>query len=535
GSAISFRSSLNSQMLVFMDDASQFAIDDDYGFLVFENLPKHADPLRVPFQPGPFNWSAQEPYPIVRKIKSWVGLDDPGQPWQHPAEVLLDDGTTKIDVLDYYSRSETRRLPYLDLMFENPGVGAELPIQLEYSETSIGDYVAGFAREDFAGIGEVLMWQAGAAEELTRFRECIPQTVIQGQGAVVVWQDGEVFQASVNQLESLQQQNKFFELDKGCRLQLVTFRASQVMPPTADVLENYPWKTQERRERGLVVMGPRIVLKLTLKNGDTHEITRLAAAPFFAPEDLPDGLRFELYHPEVKGRVDILEGPAGALACRVWQQKTARVVNNMELKPGEPVPTWSTGGGQRVWNMMLRRHQALDMTLDPEEDVRQTPVQQFDPNAQPTVSVRQRTTRSWSAPLPLPFDKGSDVAVLESNTSARWRMEFLDRYWFSGLDVFAHLRVEPGHEGFLMVSELGSRVQLTRKRTWLQVRLISLITQRDTQPILDGASAVAQIAAGALIGQRSHLSLQAEYTSTPAFVHALRFNLLYGFDYALLD
>ena len=434
GSAISFRSSLNSQMLVFMNDASEFAIDDDYGFLVFENVPQRADPLRIPFQPGPFNWSDQEPYPFVRTAKSWVGLDDLGQPWQHPPEVLFADDTTKIEVLDYYSRSETRRLPYLDLMFENPGVGAELPIQLEYREISIGDYVAGFARQDFAGIGEVLMWRAAAAEELSRFRECIPQTVVQGQGAVVVWQDGEVFQVSINELESLQKQDKAFELDDGCRLELVMFRASQVMPPTVDVLENYPWKTLERRERGLIVMGPRVVLKFTSQNGDTHEITRLANAPFFAPEDLPEGLRFELYHPEVKGRVDVLEGPSGTLACRVWQQKTARVVTNLELKVGESVPTWSTGGGDRVWNMMLRRHQPLDMALDPEENVRQSPVQQFDPKAQPTVSVRQRQTRSWSAPLPLPFDKDDRSGSQRVKIQVSWQQGSetrQDRFWLA--------------------------------------------------------------------------------------------------------
>jgi len=434
GSAISFRSSLNSQMLVFMDDASEFAIDDDYGFLVFENLPNRAEPLRVSFQPGPFNWDDRAPYPIIRKLKSWVGSDDLSRPWQHPPQVLHDDGTTKIEVVDFYSRSETRRLPYLDLMFENPGVGAELPIQLEYSETSIGDYVAGFARQDFAGIGEVLMWRAVEADDLTRFRECIPQTAVQGQGAVVVWQDGEVFQASVNRLEALQADGKSFQLDKGCRLELVTFRASQVMPPTADVLENYPWKTRERRERGLIVMGPRIVLKLTLANGETQEITRLSAAPFFAPEDLPDGWRVELYHPEMKGRVDILESPAGSLACRVWQQKTARVVNNLELKPGEPVPTWSTGGGQRVWNMLLRRHQPLDRDLDPREDVRRSPVQQFDPDAQPTVSVRQRTTRSWSAPLPLPFDKDDRSGSQRVKIQLSWQdgqEKRSDRFWLA--------------------------------------------------------------------------------------------------------
>ncbi len=111
GSAISDRGSVNSQMLVFLGQSNHVAIDMDQSTLNIADIPGRPEPLQVRFQPGPFNWSDLAPYPVVRRIKSWVGLDDPQKTWVHPPQVLYDDGKTKVEVVDYYSRSIVRAAP----------------------------------------------------------------------------------------------------------------------------------------------------------------------------------------------------------------------------------------------------------------------------------------------------------------------------------------------------------------------------------------------------------------------------------------
>ncbi len=134
GSAISDRGSVNSQMLVYLGDSNQLAIDMDQSILSVSNIPGRPTQLDVRFQPGPFNWSDLAPWPITRRVKSWFGLDNPTQTWQHPPQVIYNDGKTKLEVVDYYSRSSVVSTPYLGLRFYQPKFKLEIPVELEMEE-----------------------------------------------------------------------------------------------------------------------------------------------------------------------------------------------------------------------------------------------------------------------------------------------------------------------------------------------------------------------------------------------------------------
>lgn len=408
GSAVSFRSSLNSQMLVFKGDHSEFAIDQDYGFLEFENLPGEDGPVSVPFHPGPFNWNESEPIRLMRTMKSVVGLDDVSQPWQHPAERIYQNDKVAIDIVDFYARSEMRQLPCVKLQFRNPGIGAEMPIELEFLELVGGAYAAGFAREDFGGIGTVVFWSETSPQALDAFKQSVPETAIDEQtakdGALVVWVDGEPEQVRISQLQALRDRGEAFELDSGYRLALADYRSRSVSPPTREIYDRFPWKYLDQVESGLIPIGPRVTVELTPPESESPiEVTRLADAPFFNDAELPENVRLEFWHPESPGRVDILEGPNRQLACRVWQQKIGRVVHSGDLATGEEIDTWSTGGDDRIWKMTLQQYIPRD-EYDAVERTRQFAVRVFDRDAGKTTS-ESLTRHTWIAPLPLPFDK----------------------------------------------------------------------------------------------------------------------------------
>src|ERR1700722_3026446 len=166
GSAISDRGSVNSQMLVFLGQANHVAIDMEQSTINVADIPGRPEPFQVRFQPGPFNWSDLAPYPIMRRIKSWFGLDDPNKKWVHPPDVIYDDGKTKVEVVDYYSRSIIRAAPYLALDFSQPMIKAQIPIELELDERRQDLPVA---KASLMGMGEVLMWKSNEEDALAAF------------------------------------------------------------------------------------------------------------------------------------------------------------------------------------------------------------------------------------------------------------------------------------------------------------------------------------------------------------------------------
>jgi hypothetical protein len=339
GSAISDRGSVNSQMLVYLGDSNHLAIDMDQSILTASNIPGRPEQLDVRFQPGPFNWSDLAPWPITRRIKSWFGLDHPGQAWQHPPQVIYNDGKTKLEVIDYYSRSTVVGTPYLSLRFYQPKIKVEIPVELS---TRHGDP---FARAALGPMGDVVMWHTDQADGLTAFKECIPDRTVEGDGLVAFWWKGETTCASVKELKKLKEQHKRFELNDGLSVELAAYGESVDLQALI-------------RGQGLIApgpegedLGPTVELFVYEKGAGADgkesksRILRFAEYPYMPGGKQPVGFQAELYHPSVKGRVEILVAPGEKLAFRAWQKALGRVVASGDLEIGHSVDTFSMGGG----------------------------------------------------------------------------------------------------------------------------------------------------------------------------------------------
>ncbi|HEV8067454.1 MAG TPA: hypothetical protein VGP76_06945 [Planctomycetaceae bacterium] len=337
GSAISDRGSVNSQMLVYLGDSNQLAIDMDQSILSVSNIPGRAEQLDLRFQPGPFNWSDLAPWPITRRVKSWFGLDDPSQAWQHPPQVVYNDGKTKLEVIDYYSRSTVVGTPYLSLKFYQPRIKVEIPVDVStpygkpYATAPIGPM----------GLGEVVMWQASQADSLTAFKECKPDRSVEGDGMVAFWWKGETTCASVKELQKLKEQKKRFELNDGLTVELGAFSES------VDLQSLVHGRGMVAAEPGGEDLGPTVELIVYEKVAGKEEqskVLRFADLPYMPVAKQPAGFRADFYHPSVKGRVEILV-QGDKLAYRAWQKALQRVVASGDLEIGRTVETFSMGGG----------------------------------------------------------------------------------------------------------------------------------------------------------------------------------------------
>jgi hypothetical protein len=293
GSAISDRGSVNSQMLVYLGDSNQLAIDMDQSILSVSNIPGRAEQLDLKFQPGPFNWSDLAPWPITRRVKSWFGLDNPTQTWQHPPQVVYNDGNTKLEVIDYYSRSTVVGTPYLSLKFYQPRIKVEIPVDVStpygkpYATAPIGPM----------GLGEVVMWQASQADSLTAFKECKPDRSVEGDGMVAFWWKGETTCASVKELQKLKQQKKRFELNDGLTVELSAYSES------VDLQSLVHGQGMVPAEPGGEDLGPTVELIVYEKvagKEDKSKILRFAELPYMPVAKQPAGFRADFYHPSVK-------------------------------------------------------------------------------------------------------------------------------------------------------------------------------------------------------------------------------------------
>jgi hypothetical protein len=298
------------------------------------NIPGRPEQLDVKFQPGPFNWSDLAPWPITRRIKSWFGLNDSSQTWQHPPQVIYNDGKTKLEVIDYYSRSNVVGTPYLALKFYQPKIKVEIPVDLS---THHGEPVAKGA---LGPMGDVVMWQASPTDSLVAFKECKPDRSVEGDGMVCFWFKGETTCASVKELQKLKGQGKRFPLNDGLTVELNAFSDS------VDLRSLVRGQGMVPAEPGGEDLGPTVELFVYEKVGGKEEkskILRFAELPYMPVAKQPAGFRADFYHPSVKGRIEILV-KGEKLAYRAWQKGLKRVNASGDLEIGRTVETFSMGG-----------------------------------------------------------------------------------------------------------------------------------------------------------------------------------------------
>ena len=375
GSALTYVSSVNSQLLVHQGEQSDVGVDHDEGYLRVE-LPGRDDVLQYRVNFGPFNWEDQAPSPGWRKLQTALGRDNYPAPWQHPPVRVYADETTQVDIVNYYSRSEVHLVPYLSLDFKQTLQGFQIPIEVEYNRE------LKFGEKDFGGFGSVMLWRADAAE-FQGFTECIPEQSVEGLGTLVVLVDGERYSVPLTKLDG---PGNPFDLGEGISVELLRFvPAASRMGLLKGELVAQPRDPRLDEQGGQDDMPvAEFVLRRTGAEGSAPQEFRLIRAakfPFLRlGVELPAGIAAEYYHPGMAGRIDIVEGPGEKLAYRVWQKALARVVAAGSLEKDKPVSTWSMGGGEAAWQMTLARyipegadgaaHQVLPLPFNKDDDTR---------------------------------------------------------------------------------------------------------------------------------------------------------------------
>jgi hypothetical protein len=425
GSAISDRGSVNSQMPVYLGDSNQAAVDMDQSLISISNIPGHPEQLDVRFQPGPFNWSDLAPYPITRRLKSWVGIDNSSQTWRHPPQTLYNDGKTKLEVVDYYSRSAVHGTPYLSLRFYQPKFKMEIPVELSTRHDKP------VAEAPLGMVGDVFMWRSDEPDALTAFKECKPDRTVEGDGMVAFWCKGETICASVKELKKLKAQGKRFELPDGLSVELAGYSDSVdlqslihgkgLIPAGSDGEDLGPTVELFVYEKGAAATSPAKVdekekadkAKADKKEAPTapeprSHVLRFAQYPYMPGGKQPAGFQAEFYHPSTKGRVEILIGPGDKLAYRAWQKALGRVTASGDLEIGKTVDTFSMGGGG-------------DATGSERSVMTMTPLRYIGPGQEGTERIGPNQVI-----VSLPFEKSEEKSERGLTKAARMRLTWTD-------------------------------------------------------------------------------------------------------------
>lgn len=350
GSAYSYIHSVNAQLLVYKGESNSLAVDiDAIGYMVFDGLPGRKTPLRVPFRPGPYNWADEAPSRTFRQLFSLVGMDDLSKPWVPPARTLYAtaEGNTKVELVDYYARSEVRLLPFIGLNFEMPALKMSLPIELEFDQRQ-QHAEADFPPGQPNPMGRILFWRTTDPGYATGIREFHMERSVDSEPAVVIYHNGESHFLSISKLTAERDAGTPVKLSDTLAVSLVTYAER----PDVQALLN------EDRLRpaasGRVLPAVELMLTNPSKPDErSRRIVRFADLPFARNQEMPPGTIIDLFHASMSGRVDIVEGPEQTLSYRVWQKGLGRISAHGNMTNRDPVDTWSMGGGERVWKMTL--------------------------------------------------------------------------------------------------------------------------------------------------------------------------------------
>ncbi|MCA9099037.1 MAG: hypothetical protein KDA36_11645, partial [Planctomycetaceae bacterium] len=274
-----------------------------------------------------------------------------------------------------------------------------IPIELTYDSTR------GFVEERFPRFGTIVFWRV-SQDLFDTFTKTIPTRLVEGDGMVVLWWNDEALDVSVGRLLA---EEKPVELAEGLTVELVSYAHNvdleRFMHPDPSQRKLADAKLREGEEAKPAV---ELKVKVTPMDADGKptgepkevQVYRFASLPFAKyDKDLPPGLGIEYYHPDLQGRVEIVESPERKLAYRVWQNKQQRIVAWGEIKEGETVNTWATGGDDSAWKMTLLRYLAEDDDVQRLNNRAQTPYKVIalpfdkdDPAFGVTRTVKIRTT-----------------------------------------------------------------------------------------------------------------------------------------------
>jgi len=390
--------------------------------------------IKVPFQPGPFNWNDYDhdhwlpPLSLVRNsddgLPYKLAWNDPRLfwfPWglakRSQGELYNQDGI-RLELLDYYADSEQVDAPYVKLWLSTPQaprMGADgrehqgpqrwVPVELRVLPTTSRWHKAGQGDRQAMGGGEILFMLATSDEQTKAFLNSQPQGTLGAKGQIVLYTGGQAHR--VDAQEKLGQPP--FPLgDSGLKVEVTKYFNSPTRDPQGKE-EEFDLIEDSRPDAR-----PSPALELLVHRGDAppQRMVLFADIPELNIDDPGDGVYGTYWFDhgektaqqrmsgEQRSRIDLLQGADRRLYYRYW--------NGHQLALARELPT----DGMRVDAFKMPIAQ-LQMYVEPEG---------FVPSERPAKII-----------VPKRFDK--DTKAVSAFRAAKVRLTVdgkAEEFWLNG-------------------------------------------------------------------------------------------------------
>jgi hypothetical protein len=362
GCLMSRRGGIDAQMPLFEGATGHLAYEDSQhlvltrrsrspGESVAKVLDRKGDSTPIPFASGPFNWADYE-----TKL--------PFLPWRlahRDRGVVYDRDGVKLEVLDYYSNSESVQAPYVRLWMTVPSppkLGADgkplaaaerwMPVELNIRQINAPQFsryrFGTGARQDVGG-GKLAFMLSSCDAEVDAFLNSQPEGELGKKGQVVLFAEGKKFTLDV--AEKLGQ-GKTPLGKSGCEVEVVKYVGTADLDRDAPPDELHVVEAaQPEGEEPHGAENPAVELRIS-RGDKSQRMLLFADTPELSLQDYDDEV-FATYwfdHGKKSGgdllagkggsRIDLLQGPldqdgAAKLYYRYWNRKEVVAAKELPL------------------------------------------------------------------------------------------------------------------------------------------------------------------------------------------------------------
>ena len=368
GCLMSRRGGIDAQMPLFEGAKGHLAYEDSQHFVltrrtrspgetVAKALDRKGESTPIPFVSGPFNWADYE-----TKL--------PFLPWRlahRDQGVLYDLDGVKLEVLDYYSNSESVQAPYVRLWMTVPSppkMGADgkplaaaeqwMPVELNIRQIDhprVSRYRYGTGARQEVGGGKLAFMLASCDAEVESFLHSQPEGELGEKGQVVLFAGGQKFTLDVAEKLGL---GKTPLGGSGYEVELVKYVGTadldrEAPPDELHVIEAArPEGAAEPVAAEPVAENPAVELRVSRGDKETERLLLFADTPELSLQDYADEV-FGAYwfdHGRKSGeqllagkggsRIDLLQGPLdksgnAKLYYRYWNRKEVVAAKELPL------------------------------------------------------------------------------------------------------------------------------------------------------------------------------------------------------------
>ena len=403
GCLMSQRGGVDAQIPLIEGDRGRLAYEDSHSFVLKitdgdSDSSSSRDDARtigpIPFRSGPFNWNEYPGTTSESVLGAPAATPRSWFPWSLAARdhgVLYDDGSVRLEVLDYFADSTAVLAPSVSLRIGTDAFGGAaaasqrsmwIPVELSWQPNPLA---GGTPRHrQTVGGGTVVFWKAGSQAETDAFVAAVPDSELgfgtQGQLVLVI--DDTVHRVVVDQAlgqgrQTIEGTNVAFELND--------------FEPRLSAVRGRVYRGAEDNGEEIVIVAdmPEVAVQAT-RSG-------VYGALWIEPEVEDSAARMQ---GKAKSRIDIIQGSDRQLYYRCWQPP--------KLTAG-PLPT--DGQGVEAFSMPMG-------TLELQ-------VERFLP-----ADALEVVT------LPVPFDKSKPPSAKRRAAKVRLTVDgSADEFWLAGMPI----------------------------------------------------------------------------------------------------